>query len=184
VSGEYGRDLDLITGEVDRLSSSVSQLLSFSRPGVVASSSASLREIVESVLAITRSEAEERNVKVSVNLSANPQLNGETSAALKEILLNLVLNAAQAINRNGEVKIESALNGNNRLHLAVTDDGIGIPAIMQEKVYEPFFTTRQRGTGLGLAIVARRMRELDGKIELTSPIVDGRGTRFDLKFEI
>jgi signal transduction histidine kinase len=180
VSREYGRDLDLITGEVDRLNRSVSQLLSFSRPAVVASSSASLLEIVESVLAISRSEAEERSIKVKLNLSANPQFDGERAAALKEILLNLVLNAAQSIRRDGEVKIESALNGGNQLHLAVTDDGIGIPATLHEKIFEPFFTTKQRGTGLGLPIVARRVRELDGTIRLTSPVVGGHGTRFDL----
>jgi signal transduction histidine kinase len=180
VSHEYGRDLDLITGEVDRLSRSVSQLLSFSRPAVVASSSASLEEILENVLAITRSEAEERNVKMSLDLSVNPKFDGERAAALREILLNLVLNATQAIKRDGEVKIESSLNGNDHLHLAVTDDGIGIPAPLQEKIFEPFFTTKQRGTGLGLPIVARRVREIDGAIKLTSPVVDGRGARFDL----
>ncbi|MCI0338835.1 MAG: ATP-binding protein [Acidobacteria bacterium] len=180
VSREYGRDLDLITGEVDRLNRSVSQLLSFSRPTVVASSSTSLRDVIESVLAITRTEADERDVRVSLNLSANPQLDGERAAALKEILLNLVLNAAQAIKRDGEVKIESAFNGSNQLHLSVADDGIGIPLTMQEKIFEPFFTTKQRGTGLGLAIVARRAREIHGTIKLISPIIDGHGTRFDM----
>jgi signal transduction histidine kinase len=184
VGREYGRDLDLITGEVDRLNRSVSQLLSFSRPAAVASTSASLREIVESVLAITRSEADERNIKVSLNLSADPHFDGERAAVLKEILLNLVLNAAQAINREGEVSIESEFNGNNQLHLSVTDDGIGIPLSLQEKIFEPFFTTKQRGTGLGLAIVARRIREINGSIDLSSPVFDGHGTRFDLNFPV
>jgi signal transduction histidine kinase len=53
---------------------------------------------------------------------------------------------------------------------------------MQSKIFEPFFTTKQRGTGLGLAIVARRVRELGGKLTVTSPVNDGRGTRFELKF--
>lgn len=184
VSREYGRDLDLITGEVDRLNRSVSQLLSFSRPTAVASASAGLHEIVESVLAITRSEAEEHQTKVSLNLSANPQFDGEKAAALKEILLNLVLNATQAIKRQGEVQIESALKETNQLHLVIMDNGIGIPATMQEKIFEPFFTTKQRGTGLGLAIVARRVRELDGIITLTSPLVDEHGTRFELTLPV
>ncbi len=181
VSREYSRDLDLITGEVDRLNRSVSQLLSFSRPALVASSSATLAEIVESVLTITRSEAEENNVKVSLSLIFNPTFDGERAAAIKEILINLVLNATQAIKQDGQVMIESAMNGGNMLHLAVTDDGIGIPSSMQEKIFEPFFTTKQRGTGLGLAIVMRRTVELEGTIRLTSPVVDGHGTRFDLE---
>jgi signal transduction histidine kinase len=184
VGREYGRDLDLITGEVDRLNRSVSQLLSFSRPAAVASTSASLHEVVESVLAITRTEADERNIKVSLNLSADPHFDGERAAVLKEILLNLVLNATQAINREGELYIESELNGSNQLHLSVTDDGIGIPPSMQEKIFEPFFTTKQRGTGLGLAIVARRIREINGTIDLRSPVFEGHGTRFDLNFPV
>ena len=66
------------------------------------------------------------------------------------------------------------------LRLAVIDDGLGIPSALQEKVFEPFFTTRQRGTGLGLAIVARRLAEIGGSIKLTSPLADNRGTRFEL----
>jgi signal transduction histidine kinase len=184
VGREYGRDLDLITGEVDRLSRTVSQLLSFSRPSVVAGASATLSEIVEGVLALTQSEADERAVKISSEFHADPKLDGERAAALKEVLLNLVLNALQAIKRDGEVKIESASNNTNQLKITVTDDGIGVPPSMQEKIFEPFFTTKQRGTGLGLAIVARRAHELGGTITLASPVVDGRGARFVITLPI
>jgi two-component system NtrC family sensor kinase len=130
------------------------------------------------VLALTQSEADERAVKISSELQADPKLDGERAAALKEVLLNLVLNALQAIKRDGEVKIETTSNGANQLKITVTDTGIGVPPSMQEKIFEPFFTTKQRGTGLGLAIVARRVRELGGTITIASPVVDGRGARF------
>lgn len=181
VSSEYSRDLDLITGEVDRLNRTVSQLLSFSRPAAVAGAAASLSEIVESALALTRSEAEQRAVSISVNLQTDPGFDGERAAALKEVLLNLILNSVQAIKsdgRDGKVKIESASNGDGRLNITITDNGIGVPTSMQEKIFEPFFTTKQRGTGLGLAIVARRVRELGGTITLASPVVDEQGTKF------
>src|SRR5262249_18039019 len=180
VSKDYARDLDLITGEVDRLSRSLSQLLSFSRPAAVAASSASLGEIVDSVITIARSEANENGVTITSNLKADPDFNGERASALKEILINLTLNAAEAVKAGGEVTIESEPNPGDQLRLTVTDDGCGVPESMQEKILEPFFTTKQRGTGLGLAIVARRVRELDGTIKVVSPIIDGRGTRFDL----
>jgi signal transduction histidine kinase len=180
VSREYARDLDLITSEVDRLNRTVSQLLSFSRPAVVAGSPASLSEIIESVLTLARSEAEQRAVEVSVNLQADTKFDGERATALKEVLLNLILNSIQAIRDGGEVKIESALNIAGRLNIAITDTGIGVPSSMQEKIFEPFFTTKQRGTGLGLAIVARRVRELDGTITLSSPVADGRGAEFQI----
>ncbi|MGH9843735.1 MAG: ATP-binding protein, partial [Blastocatellia bacterium] len=186
VSREYARDLDLITGEVDRLSRSVSQLLSFSRPAAVAASSASLSEIVESAVAIARAEipqaveASGRDVTITSDLRADFDFNGERAAALKEVLINLTLNAVQALKEGGEVKIGSELRGGNELLITITDNGIGIPAAMQEKIFEPFFTTKQRGTGLGLAIVARRVRELNGVMELTSPVSGGRGARFEI----
>ena len=186
VSGEYARDLDLITGEVDRLNGAVSQLLSFSRPSSVAGAPARLSEIVENVLALGRSEAEKRAIAISSDLRADTELVGEKAAPLKEVLLNLLFNALQAIKldgsdgRSGEVKIACATNGEGRLTIAVTDNGIGVPPSMRDKIFEPFFTTKTRGTGLGLAIVARRVREMGGAITLVSPVVDGRGTRFEI----
>lgn len=180
VSREYARDLDLINGEVDRLSRSVTQLLSFSRPSVVASSPARLSDIVAGVMALSRAEAEERGIVVTASLTADPQLDGTAAAALKEILGNLLLNAVQATERGGTVTIASQRASDARLLITVTDDGPGIPRSRQEKVFAPFFTTKQRGTGLGLAIVARRIREIDGDIRLVSPVAAERGTRFEL----
>ncbi len=180
VRQEYSRDLDLIIGEVDRLSRSVSQLLSFSRPAAVAASSASLKEIVDGAVAIARSEPAAEGITIGAQIEADRQFSGESAAALKEVLINLTLNAAQSLRAGGSVRIESRRNGDRQLHLSVTDDGCGIPAAMHEKIFEPFFTTKQRGTGLGLAIVARRMRELGGSIKVVSPLDDGHGTRFDL----
>ncbi len=184
VAREYDYDLNLINGEVDRLSRSVSQLLSFSRPTVVAAAPTSLRELVEGVLMLTRAEAEARGVQVSVSLPADPLLNGETAAALKEILLNLMLNALQAIEHEGAVQISSAQGGEGRLQISVTDNGAGVSPELREKIFDPFFTTKQRGTGLGLAIVARRVRELNGEIKVVSPVSAGRGTQFKLRLPL
>lgn len=184
VSSEYGRDLDLIKGEVDRLNRSVSQLLSFSRPSAVSAEPSSLSRIVENVLALAGPEIDERAIEISLDLQADQKFSGEAAVAVKEALLNLVLNAVQAVREDGlnggSVRIESRVSADKRLHLSVIDDGMGIPPAMQERVFEPFFTTKQRGTGLGLPIVARRVRELDGVINLSSPLLDGRGTKFEL----
>jgi signal transduction histidine kinase len=180
VSREYGRDLDLINGEVDRLSRSVSQLLSFSRPAAIAATPANLSEIVSNVLALTRAEAETRLVKITVDLLSDPKFDGERAAALKEVLLNLTLNAIQAIQLEGEVIIESFMNGPGRVTVSVTDSGAGIAEMHQERIFEPFFTTKQRGTGLGLAIVARRVRELGGEIQVSNLAGGRNGARFDV----
>ncbi len=181
VSREYARDLDLITDEINRLNRSVTQLLSFSRPAVVAASSAQLSEVVGNVLSLTRAECEERGVTVATDLQADPTLDGSTVAALKEILVNLIINAAQAISPESPDK-QIHLASHEPLTITITDTGVGIPPALQGKIFTPFFTTKQRGTGLGLAIVARRVREISGNLNLTSPVCDGRGTQFSLTF--
>jgi len=70
------------------------------------------------------------------------------------------------------------------LVLQVTDNGPGIPAEIQQRVFEPFYSTKSRGTGLGLAIVQRRVVEIGGSVELLSPAVGDRGTRFRLQIPL
>jgi len=182
VSSEYGRDLDLIVGEIDRLNRSVSHLLSFSRPAVVASSSAPVSRIVEQVRVLASAEAEQSGVAVTSRIADDPILRGDPAQALQEALLNLVLNAVQSFGpgENGRVVIESLSHGPGRVRLSVIDNGPGIPPELHQRIFEPFFTTRQRGTGLGLAIAQRRVIEAGGTISLTSPVENGRGARFDL----
>ena len=101
-----------------------------------------------------------------------------------------MLNAVQATEAGGEVTIQASVQTNPgvrasdsaaaMLTLTVTDSGPGIPPDAQQRVFEPFYSTKSRGTGLGLAIVQRRVVEIGGSVELTSPVDDGRGSRFRL----
>jgi len=185
VESEYGRDLNLINGEIDRLNRSVSQLLSFSRPAVVAATQTQLSEIVSSITTLTRTDLDTKQQRLKSSLTADHILSGHQSAALREILMNLVLNASQSAEEDTEIAIESSWLRPTVLTVSVTDSGPGIPAALREKVFEPFFTTRQRGSGLGLSIVARRVRELEGEIRLESPVGNqGRGTRFRVTFRV
>jgi signal transduction histidine kinase len=78
---------------------------------------------------------------------------------------------------NGEIRLEAEGVPGGKVVLAVTDQGPGIPEAIHEKIFEAFFTTKQRGTGLGLAIVRKNVRHLGGEIIVESPVAEGRGTR-------
>jgi signal transduction histidine kinase len=101
------------------------------------------------------------------------------TAAVRDALSNLLLNGLQATPRGGTVKIECVMEDRS-LIFTVSDSGPGVPESMREKVWQPFFTTRQRGTGLGLAIVRKRMQEAGGSAVLAAA-TNGEGARFELR---
>lgn len=187
---DYDRDLELIINEIDRLNRTVSQLLAFSRPSHADSQPVALADVVSGCVAMAGVEALELGVQVNVGSTCGLILQGSTAGALREALSNLVINAVQAAGPGGEVKIEANVQtgsapgsletGEGKLVLAVTDTGPGISEQEQGRIFEPFYSTKSRGTGLGLAIVQRRIVELGGSVELTSPVADGHGTRFRL----
>jgi len=89
---------------------------------------------------------------------------------MTQALLNLLLNALQAVSQGGHVDIGAELNASDsKLHLWVEDDGPGIYKDKQEKIFEPFFTTREKGTGLGLSIVHKIVENHDGEIKVECP---------------
>ncbi|HKP88075.1 MAG TPA: ATP-binding protein [Blastocatellia bacterium] len=183
---DYDRDLELIVSEIDRLNRTVSQLLAFSRPSRADTRPVELREIVDSTVTLIAGEARDRGVDVRVESINDVTLTGAQAGALREALSNLVINAVQATESGGAVTIETGVEADKRakqgldsqLVLTVTDTGPGIAEEAQQKVFEPFYSTKSRGTGLGLAIVQRRTVELGGMVELTSPVINNHGTRF------
>jgi signal transduction histidine kinase len=181
----YDRDLSWIVSEIDRLNRTVSQLLAFSRPSHADSRAVNLSDLLDATVTLARSEAEARGVELIVDSRCDLMLDGGQAGALREALSNIVLNAVQASETGGEVRIQAGVENRvsetpDSLSLTVTDAGPGIPPDAQPRVFEPFYSTKSRGAGLGLAIVQRRIAELGGSVELTSPVEDSHGTRFRL----
>jgi signal transduction histidine kinase len=179
LKAQHARDLSLIVGETDRLNKSVTQLLSFAGKRPAAATPSSAAEIIQSVVGLFRADAEERNITLRAFSGADVSLDGISTGSVRDALSNLILNALQATPSGGEVKLESAAGGDDVVFI-VSDTGPGIPEQTREKIWEPFFTTRQRGTGLGLAIVRKRMQEAGGSARLVSS-VNGRGARFEIR---
>lgn len=179
---EYGRDLSLIVGETDRLSRSVTQLLSFARTAPPDAAPVRSDEAVRAVVELFRVEARERAVKLECLSTAEAELGGAETSALRDALANLLTNALQATPAGGQVRVEASRVGQELL-VEVADSGAGIKAELRERVWEPFFTTKQRGTGLGLAIVRKRMEEVGGRAQLASQR-EGEGARFQLRLPL
>jgi len=179
---EYERDLGLIVGETDRLNQSVTQLLSFARKESPAAQPQSVEELVRSVVDLFRANAREQGIVLEYEVNVEAELAGRSVSALRDALSNLLLNALQATPPGGKVQLKAAA-ANGELLISVQDSGSGVPPDLRERIWEPFFTTRQRGTGLGLAIVRKRLQEVGGSAILDTAH-NGRGALFQLRVSL
>ncbi len=176
---EYLRDLDLIVSETDRLSRSVTQMLSFARRAPQDDAPRRAEDVVRALAHLFREEANVRGVTLTEDVEvAQSELSGAEVAAVRDAMSNLLLNALQATPRGGSVRLGGRVEG-SKIILSVVDSGPGVAAAQSERIWEPFFTTRQRGTGLGLAIVRKRIEEVGGHARL-APRRKGEGARFEL----
>jgi signal transduction histidine kinase len=179
LSREYSRDLSLIVGETDRLGRSVTQLLSFARKELPSELPSHSEQLIQSVVRLFQVNAEKDGIRLTTKIDKDRELEGPAVSALRVALSNLLLNALQATPSGGEVAITQATDGDD-LVICVSDGGAGIPDDLRQRIWEPFFTTKQRGTGLGLAIVRKRMQEAGGTAKLVGR-VNGSGARFELR---
>lgn len=179
---EYERDLSLIVGETDRLSQSITQLLSFARKESPAMEALAVGELVQTSVDLFRANAREQGINLNCSIDTDATLAGKSVSALRDVLSNLVLNALQATPHGGEVLL-TASTAEGGLLISVQDSGPGVPHDLRERIWEPFFTTRQRGTGLGLAIVRKRVQEVGGSASLGASR-NGHGALFHIRMPI
>jgi signal transduction histidine kinase len=179
VSREYARDLSLIVGETDRLGQSVTQLLSFARKETPSELPMRAEPLIQSIVRLFEASADKDGIKLSFEIEKDEELNGGAVSAVRVALSNLILNALQVTPAGGEVKVTHK-SDNAFTVISIQDSGPGVPLDLQQRIWEPFFTTKQRGTGLGLAIVRKRMQEAGGTARLAAR-VNGEGARFELR---
>jgi len=168
----------MVLAEISRLSNKLGQLLQFSRPTAFGDSIAAcdLAEVVNEVSAVMRPEAERKGIALDVAAQSGLRVMASREA-VSDIVSNLVVNGLEAADGSGRVEVR-AMRAESSALICVRDDGKGIPQELREKVMQPFFTTKTQGTGLGLAIVARRVSDAGGKVEIESPLKQGRGAKF------
>ena len=167
--------LEVAKGEIARLDYIVTQFLQAIRPAPVVPHIDSLNEVVQSTLELLRPELENRDLIIREQLDPQLPLIAFDSAQMKQVLINLVKNAMQAMTKGGVLTLQTG-QGREGVWISVMDTGGGIPQDKINRLFEPYYTTKEKGTGLGLMIVQRIVRAHGGRIEVESRV--GQGTTF------
>jgi signal transduction histidine kinase len=172
--------------EVDRICGLVNDLLSFARPSAPNVSTQDVNDLVEDIARILETEAKEKDVRVDIHLAAELPKIFIDKEQIKQVCMNLILNAIQSIEHGGAVSVSTGLlgqNGSNRfVQIEVRDTGVGIPEKDIENIFNPFFTTKKDGSGLGLSISHQIVKEHGGYIVVESQV--GRGTSFFVRLPV
>ncbi len=165
---QNSRIADLMIQEVDRLNRVVTQLLEFSRPVQVSPRSVELEGQLSDSIQLITERAKRQGVTLKLECPQQEQVVLDPDL-LKQVLLNLYLNALDAMPSGGQLTVNASLDKDrSKLMLEITDTGEGMEANMVSKVFDPYFTTKSGGTGLGLAIVHNIVEAHNGRISLES----------------
>lgn len=171
----------VLDNEIDRLDAVVKRFLDFSRPMEVRLEPTQLANLLREVLEVAEPQLEKAHVQVAQLLPIGIPEVFVDRALLKQAVLNLVLNAVDAMPSGGQLQLTLSRRG-EMAEIAVTDTGKGIPLEHRQKVFQLFFTTRPGGSGIGLASTFRIVQLHNGSIDFTSEV--GRGTTFRIELPL
>jgi signal transduction histidine kinase len=173
--------VNVLDAEIDRLDAVVKRFLDFSRPMDVRLEPTQLSALLKEVLEVAQPQLEKSKVQVAQLLPIDvPEIFGD-QALLKQAILNLVLNALEAMPDGGQLQLTLSRRG-DMAEITVGDTGRGIPVENRQKVFQLFFTTRPGGSGIGLASTFRIVQLHNGAIEFTTEV--GRGTTFRIELPL
>ena len=162
-----GEDLEVIIEELDRIDYTVSRFLRSARQSEMAFTETDINSLVEDVLAITGPKIEKSGVHIEKNLEKHLPLLRVDGASIKQVLMNGILNALQAMPSGGELTINTAPTSDG-LQCTITDTGDGISEENLKHIFDPFFTTKEDGTGMGLAVAWNIAQQHGGRLDIIS----------------
>lgn len=169
-----------ISGGVKRMEELVGQVLAFTREMSANVQQADLADVVDEAIEAAGGALVLRQVELKID-GPRPMSVRIDPFLVRQALVNLILNATEAMDAGGAIRIawEPAPEDTRQFRLSVQDNGPGIPHAIMDRIFNPFFTTKDNGTGLGLAIVHRVIEAHDGAITATN--VDGGGAKFEVR---
>jgi len=166
--------MPIVIKEVDRANRVIETLLYFARPCKSNYTLVDVNSLIEKTLVLVKSTGTRHKVEFRLQLDAAIPLIEGDAEQLKQVLLNLLINAIQAISIQGIVEIATSQTHDDFVHIRIADSGKGIKPANLNKIFDPFFTTKPAGTGLGLAVVQRIIHAHYGRIDIKSQ--QGSGT--------
>ncbi len=173
--GEALQHVDVIAHEIRRLDEVVQGFLKFTRPEDLTLQPLQLRALLDEIVPIVRPEADRARVQLTVDCDGAPDINGDP-AMLRQAFLNLALNACQAMPNGGTLRIRCESARVRRVAVVFSDTGVGIAPADLQRIFDLYFTTKEKGSGIGLSMVYRTVQMHDGEIEVQS--TPGAGTTF------
>ena len=174
------KHVNVIADEIKRLDQVVVGFLKFARPDELKLQPVHLASLVSEVVSMTAPDAERRNIAIKTECpSTLPEINADPGM-LQQALLNLAINACHAMPEGGTLRIACRATARRRVELDIEDTGVGIPPENLGRIFDLYFTTKEKGSGIGLSMVFRIVQLHDGEIEVQS--TPGRGTTFKLTF--
>jgi two-component system, NtrC family, sensor kinase len=178
---EFNRALLQINAQGKRCKEITHKLLSFARKTDSTVQELQINELIEEVVNLSSQRAKYSNVSVNTNLDQNMPLIPMSSTEFQQVLLNLMNNAMDAMEKTGGTLDISTLRQNDSIIINLADTGPGIPEVNLSRIFDPFFTTKPvgKGTGLGLSICYGIIKKMGGQIEVTS-VID-QGTTFTIR---
>jgi diguanylate cyclase (GGDEF)-like protein/PAS domain S-box-containing protein len=171
---------DIMQQELERINLIVNEFMTLAKPNIHEFNNGSLVEVFQSVISILETQAIMTNVNIKKDYSDDVPIIYCDENQLKQVFLNIIKNAIEAMPDGGDVTITIREVKSGKLHIQIIDQGVGIPHTLIEKIGQPFFTTKQNGTGLGLTITQRIIEAHHGTFHISSN--EKKGTTVDVYF--
>lgn len=169
--------VSIVLEESKRLDGILKSILNFARPTGAREGRMDLNQVVRDTMDLMRFGCERRNISLELSLNRDIAKAKADPELIKQSLINLVKNAMEAMPEGGTLTVRTFMN-EKYVYLEVEDNGRGIPVEIRDKVFNPFFSTKDKGSGLGLAMTKKILEDLGGHVELVSQ--EGKGTRVTL----
>jgi PAS domain S-box-containing protein len=177
------RILDLSLSEIQRLSEMLRNMLSFSKPEEEKRRPIKIDELIEGILLVMEKQMRESNIQVETSFNPDiPEIMASTNQ-MRQVMLNILKNAKEAMPKGGTLFVRTSKE-DNRILIHIEDTGMGVPEEIRDKIFEAFFTTKQKvkGVGLGLSVCYGIIKDHDGEIKVESE--EGKGTTFTISLPI